>query len=125
MRRRGFLGEIVPDAGHDANDLHRPGFIRQLDVPAERVLTRPELLRQRLINDRDMRAGVGGDLDRVKLPAAQHGQPERFEIIGADNIEGGIQGFVRARRIGGRACFRAGAIFSTLQPSLKRPKGTR
>ena len=80
-----------------------PGFwslcVEELNQPPECALSRPETLRERVIDDRDPLRGAGCQFGVAEIPAAKHGKSEDSSVVAADGAEHGAN---RSRlRIGG------------------------
>ena len=73
--------------------------VEELNQPSECVLSRPETLRERVVDDRDPLRGAGCQFGVAEIPAAKHGQSEDSRVVAADDAEHGAN---RSRlRIGG------------------------
>jgi len=103
VRERPGIAERVLHSRDDADHPDRLTDFRSLCVeelnePPEGTLSRPETLRERVIDDRDpLRSGR--QFGVAEVPAAKHGKSEDARVVAADDIEHGVN---RARsRIGG------------------------
>ena len=69
-----------------------PGFrslrVEELNQPPECVLSRPQTLRERVVDDRDPLRGAG-QFGIAEVPAAKHGESEDSSVVAADDNEHG------------------------------------
>ena len=73
--------------------------VEELNQPPECVLSRPQSLRERIVDDRDPLRGAGCQFGVAEITAAKHGKSEDSRVVAADDAEHGAH---RSRlRIGG------------------------
>ena len=92
MRERPGIAKRVLHGGDDADHANgqpdfRSLFVDELNQPPERALSRPETLRERVIDDRDALRGAGCQFGVAEIPAAKHGKSEDSSVVAADDAE--------------------------------------
>ena len=92
MRERPGIAERVLHGRDDADHSNGlPGFwflfVEELNQPPERALSRPETLRERVIDDCDPLRGAGCQFGVAEIPAAKHGKSEGSSVVAADDAE--------------------------------------
>ena len=88
------IAERVLHSRNDADHPNRlPGFrslcVEELNQPPECVLSRPETLREHVVDDRDPLRGAGRQFGVAEIPAAKHGKSEDSSVVAADDGEHG------------------------------------
>ena len=95
MRERPRIAERVlhrrDDADHPERLLRVWSLrVEELNQLPECVLSRPETLREHVVDDRDALRRAGRQFGVAEIPAAEHGKSEDSRVVAADDGEHGV-----------------------------------